>query len=75
MFGVGDGVADDVFEEHLQHAAGLLVDEATNAFDATTSREAADGRLGDALDVVTEHLAVLMSPQASASDAVAGHTS
>ena len=26
MFGVGDGVADDAFEEGLQHAAGFFVD-------------------------------------------------
>ena len=48
---VGDGVADDVLEEDLEHAAGLLVDEARDALDAAAAREAADGGLGDALDV------------------------
>ena len=28
VLGVGDGVTDDVLEEHLQDAAGLFVDEA-----------------------------------------------
>ena len=28
---VGHGIADDVLEEHLEHAAGLLVDEAGDA--------------------------------------------
>jgi hypothetical protein len=45
---VGDRVADHVLEEHLEHAARLLVDEAADALDTTTAREAADGGLGDA---------------------------
>ena len=60
VLGVGHGVTDHVLEEHLEHAAGLLVDEARDALDATTAREAADGGLGDALDVVAQHLAVAL---------------
>ncbi len=45
---------------HLEHTAGLLIDQATDALDTTTAREAADGGLGDALDVVTQHLAVAL---------------
>ncbi len=37
VLGVGDGVTDDVLEEHLEHAAGLLVDEARDALDATAA--------------------------------------
>ena len=48
------------FEEDLEHAAGLLVDEARDALDAATACEAADGGLGDALDVVAQHLAVAL---------------
>ena len=58
--GVGHGVTDHVLEEHLEYAAGLLVDEATDALDATTAREAADSGLGDALDVVAQHLAMAL---------------
>merc|ERR1719281_2356331 len=47
VLGVGDGVTDDVLEEHL---------------DAPAASEAADGGLGDALDVVAEHLAVALGP-------------
>ncbi|XP_036047250.1 uncharacterized protein LOC118586208 [Onychomys torridus] len=54
---VGDGVADHILQEHLQHPAGLLVDEAGDALDAATSSQAADGGLGDALDVVAQNLA------------------
>ena len=73
---VGDGVADDVLEEDLEHAAGLLVDEARDALDAAAAREAADGGLGDALDVVSQHLPVTLSAslsQSLSSFATSGH--
>ena len=38
----------------------LFVDEARDALDATAAREAADGGLRDALDVVPEDLAVAL---------------
>ena len=60
VLGVGDGVTDDVLKEDLEHTAGLLVDEAGDALHTTTTREAADSGLGDALDVVTEDLAVAL---------------
>ena len=60
VLGVGHGVTDDVLEEHLEYAAGLFVDEATDALDATTACETADSGLGDALDVVAQHLAVAL---------------
>jgi len=49
VLGVGDRVADDVLEEHLEHAAGLLVDEAADALDAAAACEPADGGLRDSL--------------------------
>uniref|UniRef100_A0A8R7VII8 Uncharacterized protein n=1 Tax=Triticum urartu TaxID=4572 RepID=A0A8R7VII8_TRIUA len=57
---VGDGIADDVLEEDLEHAAGLLVDEPRDALPAAPARQTAEGRLGDALDVVAEHLPVAL---------------
>ena len=60
VLGVGDGVTDHVLEEHLEDTAGLLVDEAGDALDATTASETADGGLGDALDVVAKDLAVAL---------------
>ena len=48
VLGVGHRVTDDVLEEDLEDTAGLLVDEARDALDATTAGKAADGRLGDA---------------------------
>ncbi len=48
VLGVGDRVADHVLQEYLEHAAGLLVDEAADALDAAAARQAPDGWLGDA---------------------------
>ena len=55
VLGVGDRVTDHVLEEHLEDPAGLLVDEARDALDATTAGEAADGRLRDPLDGVAQN--------------------
>ena len=60
VFGVCDRVADDVLEEHLEDTAGLLVDEAGDTLDTATASQTADSRLGDALDVVAQNLAVAL---------------
>ena len=60
VLGVGDGIADDVLEEHLEDAAGLLVDQTGDALDAASAGQTADGGLGDALDVVTKDLPVTL---------------
>ena len=56
----GDRVADDVLEEDLEDATGLLVDEARDTLDSSTASETADRGLGDSLDVVTKNLAVTL---------------
>lgn len=69
---VGDGVPDHVLQEHLEHPAGLLVDEAGDALDAAAPGQPPDGGLGDALDVVAQHLAVALgAPLAQALPAFA----
>jgi hypothetical protein len=76
VLGVGDRVADDVLKEHLEDAAGLLVDEPRDALDATTASETADGRLRDSLDVVAQDLAVPLGAalsEALAALAASGH--
>ena len=60
VLGVGHGIADDVLKEDLEDTAGLLVDQAGDTLDAATAGQTADGRLGDALDVVAEHFAVTL---------------
>ena len=67
VFGVGDGIPDHVLKEHLQNATGLLVDEARDTLHTTATRQTSDGGLGDALDVVPQHLAVPLGASLSQS--------
>jgi hypothetical protein len=57
---VGHSVADDVLEEDLEHAAGLLVDQPGDALHATPPRQPPDSRLRDPLDIVAQHLPVTL---------------
>ena len=67
MLAIRDGVANDVAEEGLEDVAGLVVHQSRDTLDATTTCQAADRRLRDALDVVTENLAVTLGAALSES--------
>lgn len=56
VFGVGDGVTDDVLEEGSEDGAGLLVDVVRDSLDTTATSESADSGLGDAHDGLLEGL-------------------
>ena len=58
VLSVGDSIPDDVLKEDLQDSPGLLIDEAGDTLDASTTSQSADSGLGDALDVVSKHLPV-----------------
>jgi hypothetical protein len=76
VFGVGDCVVDDILEEDLEHATGLLVDEPGDALNATPACQPPNRRFGDALDVVAKDLAVALGAalaQTLASLAAARH--
>ena len=75
VLSVGHGVTDHVLEENLEHRTRCLVDEAGDALDSATTRQTADGRLGDALDVVAQHLAVteMSGPRALGAAVIFGH--
>ena len=60
VLGVGDGITNDILEEDLEDAPGLLINQTGDALDAATTGQAADGGLGDALDVVAQDLAVTL---------------
>jgi hypothetical protein len=60
VFAVRDGVTNHVLKEELEHAPDLLVDETGDSLHSTTSGQPPDGRLGDALDVVTQDLSVAL---------------
>ena len=56
VFGVGDGVADDILQEDFEDTSSLFIDEAGNTFHASTASQSANGRLGNTLDIVAKHL-------------------
>lgn len=60
VFGVGDGITDDVFQEHLQHTTGFLVDQTGDTLDTASASQSTDGGLGDTLDVITQNLAMTL---------------
>ena len=60
VLGVSDGITDNVLKENLEDTAGLFVDETANALHTTPASQAANGGLGDALDVVPKDLAVAL---------------
>ena len=60
VLGVGDGIADDVLEEHPQDGTGLLIDQARDTLHTSTASETADSGLGYSLDVVTKDLPVAL---------------
>nr|GLL43033.1 unknown [Ipomoea trifida] len=57
---VGHRISNHVFEEDLEDASGLLVDEAGDTLHAASASQTADGGLGDSLDVVAEDLPVTL---------------
>lgn len=67
VLGVGDGIADHVLQEDLEDATGLLVDQARDTLDTSSASQTTDGGLGDALDVVTQHLPVTLGASFSQS--------
>jgi len=67
MLGVGDGITDDVLQEHLKDTTGFFIDQTRDTLDSSTTRQTANGRLGNPLDVVTKHLAMTLSATLSKS--------
>ena len=76
VLGVGDRVLDHVLQKYFQDPTGLLVNEPRDALHTTTTSQAAESRLSDALDVVAQNLAVALSaafPQAFTAFPASGH--
>jgi hypothetical protein len=67
VFSVGDGITDDVLKEDLKDTTGLLIDQARDTLDTSTSRQTADSGLGDTLNVITQYFAMTLSASLSKS--------
>lgn len=60
VLGVRNGVPDDDLQKDLEDTTSLLVNQPTNTLHATSPSQATDCGLGDALDVVAQHLPVTL---------------
>jgi hypothetical protein len=60
VFGVCDGITDDVLKENLEDSTGLFIDEARDTLDTSTTSQTADSGLGDTLDVITQYFAMTL---------------
>merc|ERR1719175_265841 len=58
VLGVGDGVPDDILKEYLQDSPSLLVDKTRNPLHSTPPSQSPNSRLGDPLDVISQHFTV-----------------
>jgi hypothetical protein len=58
-------MATYTLEEVFQYGTGLLVDEAGDTFDTTTTSKAANSRLGNALNVVAQDFTMALSTSLS----------
>lgn len=65
VLSVGDGITDDIFQEHLQYTTGLFVDEARDSLYTTSASKTADCWLCDTLDVITQNLSVTLGASLS----------
>ena len=58
VLSVSDGVSDDVLEEDFENASCLFIDEARDTLYTASASKTSNGRLGDALDVITKDFAM-----------------
>ena len=61
VLGVGHSITDDILEENFENSTGLFVDEARDSLDTATASKTTDGRLGNALDIVSQNLTMTFS--------------
>merc|ERR550525_403270 len=77
MLGVGDSIADDILQEDLQNTPSLLVDETRDPLHSTPPGQSPNSRLGDTLNVVSQHFAMSLCtslPQSLASLSATSHS-
>jgi hypothetical protein len=60
MFGVCDGVTNNVLQENLQNATGLLVDQTRDSLDTSTASQTANSGFSNSLDVLFQVLAMAL---------------
>merc|ERR1712098_234809 len=67
MFRVSHSISDHILQKNLENTTSFFINEARDPLDAPSSRQAPDGRLGDALDVITKNFPVSLGASLSKS--------
>merc|ERR1719369_2210299 len=76
VFSVGDSVTNDILQEHLENTTSFFINQARDAFHASTSCQTTNSGLGNTLDVITQDFAMTLStslPKSFASFAASSH--
>merc|ERR1719500_2101453 len=75
VLGVGNSIPDHILQEHLQDTPGLLIDQSRDSLHATPPGQTTNGRLRDALDVISQDLPVPLGASLSKTFASLASTS
>ena len=67
MLSVCDSISDHILKEYFENSSGLLIDQSRDSLHSTSSCQTSDGRLGDALDIISQHLPVPLGSSLSES--------
>jgi hypothetical protein len=72
VFSVGDSIANDVLKKDLENTSCLLVYQTGDTFNSSSTCQSTNGRLCNALDVVTKYLTMTLC--ASLAESLASFT-
>merc|ERR1719312_2235592 len=62
MFSIGHCISHHVLKKHPQHCTNLFINKTRDSLHTSPPCQPSDSRLGDSLDVVTQHLSVTLGP-------------
>jgi hypothetical protein len=60
VLGIRHSIPDNVLQKDLQNATSLLIDQTADTLHSSTTSETTNSGLGDALDVIAQHLAMTL---------------
>ena len=60
MFGIGDSITDDIFQENFEDTSGFFIDQSRDTFDTTTTSQSANGGFGNTLDIIAQDFAMTL---------------
>merc|ERR1719229_1871070 len=58
MFGVGNCITDDIFQEDFQNSSSFFVNKSRDSLHSSSASQSTDSWFGDTLNVISQHLAM-----------------